>query len=534
MEETNRRAAGIAGFWNGLSRLVKIAIIAGGVLLLALAIVFGVRSSQVEWETLYVNLESSQAAECYTKLEGLGYQVKIEGTGTIKVQKGKADEARLRLQQEGFPQNGFSYDLYSQGAALGATEADKKMYAQFQAEQNIAFMLKRYAMIEDATVMVVLAEQSQFALSDTARPASATVVLTLKQGYTLSAAEAQTIRNAVAASLAGLQPENVVLSDTNMQLYRESGDDYTSATGDRLSLVKKTQDLIQSQVYNLLAPVFGSANVTVSANVKLDFDKKNVRTITYTPPGDEENMGIIVSMRQTAERTTDDPAAGGTVGFDANGAAPWYPGMTDDTNANYYQYTQELNAEVNEVREQIEEAQGDITALSVAVFLDAGDEWEPAMAEVRSMVAAAVGVDADYITIMRTPFKVNEEYTTLVQQQQEQQQQQQEASNAALRQRLILIGAIVGGVILLASFVLAILALRKRAQRKKAEAEERARREQELFEARLAAQQEEAQTVVAEDTEATKRLNYIKELTENTPEMIAQLLRNWLTDDYGR
>lgn len=536
--EENKQASpfdGIAKFWNGLSRLLKGVVIGGAALLLALGVYFAVQGSKVEYETLYVNLESSQAAECYTKLEELGYDVKIEGTGTIKVLKGKADEARLKLQQEGFPQSGFTYDLYAQGSSLGSTEADKKAYAQFQAEQNISYMLKRYDMIQDATVMVVMQSSSQFALSNNNTPSSATVVLTLKPGYTLSGAEADTLRNAVAASVAGLKAENVVLSDTNMKLYRAGEDeDYTTATSDRLSLVQKTQELIQSQVYNLLAPVFGSANVTVSANVKLDFDKKNTQTITYTPPGDAENMGIIVSMRQTAERMAENGTASGVVGFDANGASPWYPGMTDEADAPYYQYTQELNAELNEVREQIEEAQGDVTSMSVAVFIDAGDEWEEEIENVRSMVASAVGVDAEYINIMLTPFKVNEEYNTLLEEQKAQEEAAAANSNAAFTQRLILIGAAVGGVLLVAGTVFAVIGLRKRAARKAVEREEQRKKEEEWQKQQLEMQETLAQETIEEDTESTKRLNYIRDLADNSPEMIAQLLRNWLTDDYGR
>lgn len=537
MEEQRPAAAspfaGIVKFWQGLSRPIKAAIIGGAAVLLGVGIYFAAQSTKVEYETLFVNLESSQAAECYTKLEDLGYEVKIEGTGTIKVRKGKADEARLRLQQEGFPQNGFTYDIYNQGSALGATEADKKAYAQFQAEQNIALMLKRFEMVEDATVMVVMQETSAFALSDNNKPASATVVLKLKQGATLSAAEAKTIRDAVAASVSGLNAENVVLSDTNMRLYREGEeDDFTTATSDRLSLVQKTQELIQSQVYNLLAPVFGSANVTVSANVELDFDKHNTQTITYSPPGDAENMGIIVSMRQTAERVNEDGTASGTVGFDANGASPWYPGMVDESGNPYYKYTQEINAELNEVREQMEDAQGDVTSMSVAVFIDAGEEWEAEIENIRSMVASAVGVEAEYINIMLTPFKVNAEYTELLQQQEQQAQLEQQQSADALRQRLILIGAIVGGVLLIGGSVLAVLALRRRRKRIEAERAEEAKREEERLEQQRKIQEELALQTVEEDSEATKRLNYIRELTDNSPEMIAQLLRNWLTDEY--
>ncbi len=241
-----------------------------------------------------------------------------------------------------------------------------------------------------------------------------------------------------------------------------------------------------------------------------------------------------MSMRQTAERMAENGTASGVVGFDANGASPWYPGMTDEADAPYYQYTQELNAELNEVREQIEEAQGDVTSMSVAVFIDAGDEWEEEIENVRSMVASAVGVDAEYINIMLTPFKVNEEYNTLLEEQKAQEEANAANSNAAFTQRLILIGAAVGGVLLVAGTVFAVIGLRKRAARKAVEREEQRKKEEEWQKQQLEMQETLAQETIEEDTESTKRLNYIRDLADNSPEMIAQLLRNWLTDDYGR
>jgi len=208
--------------------------------------------------------------------------------------------------------------------------------------------------------------------------------------------------------------------------------------------------------------------------------------------------------------------------------------MTDESDASYYQYTQELNAEVNEVREQIEEAQGDITSLSVAVFLDADEEWEAELENIRSMVASAVGVDAEYINIMLTPFKVNEDYHAMVAEQEAAEAQQAIKDEEAARNRMIIILASIGAVLLIAAATAIIIALRKRAARRAAEREEERKKEEERQAQQIAIQEALAQETVEEDSEATKRLNYIRELTENSPEMIAQLLRNWLTDEYGR
>ena len=268
--------------------------------------------------------------------------------------------------------------------------------------------------------------------------------------------------------------------------------------------------------------------------MEIDFDKKSTQTVTYSPPGDEDNMGIIVSLQQAAERAGVADMAEGVAGFDANGAAPFYPeDLTGDT-APIYSYSQQLNAEVNEVREQIEQAQGKVTDLHVSIMIDAGEELDEELENIRALVANGLGVDSQYVSIMRTSFKVNEDYQQLLAEQQaaqtELEQAQQERQN-----RILLFAAIGAGLVLL--FVLILIALRSRKRRLAYEAEvERMRQEQEAEAQRRAQEAEDSlRDKLGEDldTPAANQLRDIQKLAEERPEIIANLLRNWLTDDFG-
>ena len=74
-------------------------------------------------------------------------------------------------------------------------------------------------------------------------------------------------------------------------------------------------------------------------------------------------------FQQAAERAGVADMAEGVAGFDANGAAPFYPeDLTGDT-APIYSYSQQLNAEVNEVREQIEDLKALLEAYDTGVSL---------------------------------------------------------------------------------------------------------------------------------------------------------------------
>lgn len=527
-------------FWQGLSRTLRVLIVAVLAVLLVVIVYLVAVSGRVEYEVLQSGLSSAQAAEATTILGDLGIPYEVEGVSsvTIRVPRGTRSEVLLQMQSEGYPASDADlYNIYIENAGgMGATDQDKRMYSQFTTEQRLAFQIEQMQKIKDANVMVTLAQTSQFAISSANQPAQASVVLTLESGASLTDAEAEAVRSLVVNSVAGLLPENVTIADTSMRVYRMQSADAAAGVyaADQISLKQQHQQLIQEQVYNFLAPVFGTENITVSATVEIDFDKKSTQTVTYSPPGDEDNMGIIVSLQQAAERAGVADMAEGVAGFDANGAAPFYPeDLTGDT-APIYSYSQQLNAEVNEVREQIEQAQGKVTDLHVSIMIDAGEELDEELENIRALVANGLGVDSQYVSIMRTSFKVNEDYQQLLAEQQaaqtELEQAQQERQN-----RILLFAAIGAGLVLL--FVLILIALRSRKRRLAYEAEvERMRQEQEAEAQRRAQEAEDSlRDRLGEDldTPAANQLRDIQKLAEERPEIIANLLRNWLTDDFG-
>ncbi len=527
-------------FWKGLNKTVRIAMVAVLGVLLVLIVYLISTVGRVEYEVLQTGLTPQEAAEATTILGDLNLPYTVEGVSSITIQipKGTRSQVLLQLQNEGFPtSDADSYKFYTENASgMGVTDEDKRVYDRFATEQRLAYLIKQMDKVKDAGVMVTLAQTSQFAISASNQPAQASVVLTLEPGVTLSDAEAEAIRSLVVTAVAGLKPENVTITDTNMHVYEifdadGSGNVYVA---DQIALKQQHQELIQQQVYNFLNPVFGVGNVVVSASVNLDFDKKSTQTVKYSPPGDEANMGIIVSLQQAAERAgvTGTDMAQGAAGFDANGAAPFYPEDLSGDSAPTYSYSQQLNAEVNEVREQIEEAQGKVTGLSVSIMIDGDDGLDEELENIRALVANGLGVDEQYISIMRTSFKSNEDYEKMQEEQTAADAARADANGQVEQQTIILAASAVALVIVV---VLILLAMRSR-RRRKAHEEEMLR----LAETREAETErlQEQETVLRErigdldDSAAITRLKDIQQLTSERPDVVAQLLRNWLTDDY--
>ena len=525
------------GFWQGLNMGVKIALAAALGLLIALLVYIIATAGRVEYEILQTGLSSSDAADATAILGDLGVDYQVDGVNnvTIYVPKGTRSQVLLQMQNEGFPVSDAElYDLYLENAmGMGSTDQDKRIIEQYSLEQRTAYLIKCMDKIKDASVVITLPQESQFALSDNGRPAQASVVLTLETGATLTPAEAEAVRSTVITAVPGLLAENVTITDSTMHIYEVPD---SAATGgiyaaDQITLKQQHQQLIEEQIHNFLDPVFGSGNVVVSANVELDFDKRSTQSVTYAPPGDADNMGIIVSLQQAAERAGVADMAEGVAGFDANGAAPFYPEDVSGDTAPIYNYSQQLNAEVNEVREQIEEAQGKVVDMSVSIMIDADEGLDEELENIRALVANGLGVSPDYVSIMRRSFQINQEYEAMLAEQAAAEEAQAVAAEASDRRNILLAA---GGAVLLLIIIIVIILINAGKRRRAYETQLAELEEQRQLEAQRALEAANARETVGEpeDTVSVGRLKDIQSLAQEKPEVLAQLLRNWLTDDF--
>ena len=386
--------------------------------------------------------------------------------------------------------------------------------------------------IKSSTVLLSLADKSGFVLSDDSNPNStAAVMVVLKSSSDmLSQSDVDAIRAIVTKSVPSLTEENISVVDQNMHSYGSgSASSGVNQVDTQVNLQQKVASDLEQQIVNLLSPVFGPENLSASVNVTLNFDKTTTNSLTLTPPtNDAENMGIITSMKQTEERLQN----GGTTpegepGQDPNGGAPTYQEIDDAAqDSTYYQTVNEVNAEVNEISQQIEEAQGDITELSATLIINGDDSIADVLPQVRQQIATAIGVSEDKITVSSMPFTQNTLYQQALEEQAAAMEQQQRSE---MLQTLIPPIAIVAGILIL---LLVIMSNRRK------------RREQELEEQRM--QEWSGDTTgqhidVAVDDELSveellkkddNTLGQIQGLVDKDPDAIAQLLRNWLSDDF--
>ncbi len=527
-------------------KILMISVVA--LTIVALSVVISM-ANQVEYGTLFVGLSDEDAGTIITQLQDEGVDVRSAPGGTLLVPKGQVQELKYKLQSQGLPApKSFDYSIYTGNAtSFGATDKDKAFYEQAQLQQNLVAMINDQDKIERSMVLLSLADTSAFVISDTSNTTStATVSVMLKDGVNeLNDSDVAAIRAIVAGGVPMIKEADIQVVDQYMHSYGlpadgTGGSSGTSGVDKQLDLQNKVSQQLNAQIVNLLTPMFGANNFKSSVNVLLDFDKKTTNSLTLSPPTtDAQNMGIITSMEQTVERLQNaGTTPQGQPGMDPNGGAPTYPEIDQAAaDSTYYNVVTKVNTEVNEVNQQIEEAQGDITDLSAAITINGGAEVQAVLADVSALVAAAIGAPENKIVVRASEFV--EDNTV-------QQMMEQQAQYIADQQRMQLITgvivplAIVGAIILTLLLIMASIRKKQRKEREAQRLREEAERRQQLYEEQMAAgggidlvadDETTIESLLNEKRDDT--LSQVKDFVDNNPQMIAQLLKNWLSDEFG-
>ena len=527
----------IFGYFKGLEKGQKTRFFVFATLAIAILIAASVFLNQKSYTVLYSGMDPADAGEMLGVLGDMGIDAKADGSNTILVDSSQADTVRMQLAAEGYPKSGFNFDIFSNASGLGMTDMEKRVYYQFQLQENLSQVIKRLDKVDDAVVNISLAQESAFVLSEDEKPASASVLLKLKDNQSISPDEVRAIAELVAKSVSGLSVDDVRIVDSSMKLYTLENGDAFSNLGTQLELQQQVKQSLQQQVISLLSPVFGEKSVLAQVNVTLDFDKQTTETVAFSPPIEGSTEGLAVSMQELAETVKGDSAAS-AAGIDANGAnaTTSYPELTDTGDSVYNKVSRETNLELNETRTNIENAQGSIRDLSVAVIIDSSDMEDDYRENVRSLVANAIGVESDRISVEMLPFLKLEnnsaENQDVVNAFSDQKDMMDIASRASTTRLLILVGAAVLSLVIL---IAAILSLRRKSE-PVYDVEVGSMFDytsgEEIFPDSLPQQATSGAISEIKDIQDAN-LAQLGDYVERRPEAVAQLLRNWLSDDHN-
>jgi flagellar M-ring protein FliF len=379
----------------------------------AVVITLAIVTASILGQTTYVVLLAAEtpadAGEVLTRLEELGVPYQVEGNRVL-VPEERFGALRITLASEGLlGAAGFDRGTMEEAAGFAVSDAHSRRLYDVQLGEDIATQILRSPRIQQALVLVTSGETSPFRFSTNTRRPTASVMLVLRGGGMLTDAEAQGIGELVRAGVPGIGYSDIAITDETFRHYplREPGEDLDVELGTRIMLQNQLAEQIRSQVIHMLTPAFSVANLSVQANVKLNYDRVVTESVEYDPPVPGEMDGIVRSYEEILRNSRSRDIAEGIPGTDPNGmGTAEYPYGTLEDGYEFAESIIARNYDINETRMRIEHEVGYIESVTVGVIINSetegmeGDYTE----ELKEVIAKVIGFGAANVEIQMMPF----------------------------------------------------------------------------------------------------------------------------------
>lgn len=490
----------------------KVTLAVATVAILGLAGVSAWRAGTPHYVTFRAGLDASQAAACERALAEAGirhWSSDPPGPFVIKVDESERDGAQQACALAGALEPGPRGIPTSGG---GASNVFKDAAARFQELQKREWeeceeLLESLDFVVRAKVNTSGKDPSAFRRSE---PPTVTVSLTIAGGVLPSPSKAETVA-AMVQMCFKVPRENIVITDQAGDLLFDgtSSESLAGGADERTRHKMREDDLRARRVNTLLDQTFGDGLARVTVDTEWSYD----RTETIKETIDPTNK---VTVSETTSKTKTPQGAGGGVGGPAGfpgdppGLASATPaGSTEEATTSDSTKSFEAGRETTHLLSQTPR----LERMSMALLVD--DSLEPKLAELTTLVQAAVGFDrerGDLFQSMSAPFATLErdENGVVV---------PPRAKEPAAEPNVWLALALEHGLEALAALTFLFFLVRglKSARRALSEAAERTR-------ARAAAEEK------AFDPELVARTQ-VEGLVKSDPERVGAILARWASDE---
>jgi len=274
---------------------------------------------------------------------------------------------------------------------IGTTPEVERQRMLNEAQGELARKLMRLDPVQTAAVSLALPSESSFVGEET--PPSASVILTLKQGESLSGLQVKGIVNLIAHSVPNLTTQNVALTDqTGVPLWKDNGAGGAGTDGTLMAENDKFSEEKRKVVQNLLDQTVGRGKAVVTVNAELSQDAVTRHTVEHLPAaGMRTGMAASISDKHEDYSGAGAPPVGGIAGSAGNlNVNSYQTGGAAGGGGKYSTGTTNTTFVNNEVDTQVVVAPGDLKKLSVAALVDASVPAET-VATLKESIAFAVG-----------------------------------------------------------------------------------------------------------------------------------------------
>lgn len=463
---------------------------------------------------LYSGLEPETAAGVVDELESRGIPYELSDSGRVVwVPRQDVASTRLDMSSLGLPDSSDGWSILDD-QGITSSEFDQRVGYQRAMEGELAKTIAVIDGVSGANVHLVIPEQDLF-VGDEIK-ASASVLLQTGGSSTITPTQVQAIVNLVASSVEGLEPDQVTVTDDAGRML--AGGDTDGLAGmesdNQLRMRASFESDIERELEALLVAVVGPGRALVNVTADLDFDQVVRTEESFSESTDAEGRTLPRSETTRLEEYGD---AGATEQGVVSIEDEILEGPVEEgsSGSSYRLDERDVIYALDTVITSTETAPGAIRSLSVAVVIDEATVPAERIAEIESIVTAAVGADVargDVVAVNLLPFDLSVE---------EQEAAALEAAEAVTAPSGIMdmvrtAGAIVIGLVVL---VMGLMLLRRASRRQVIDSIDL----DDIPAGALAAG-------ATADGRGERTEGDLLELVANQPDDIAAVLRQWLSE----
>ncbi len=261
--------------WNRLGTGAKVGIVVTTVAAVIMIVLTGVWSARPNYVPLARDLSPSETAELVSKLEAEGISSKMNfAASTVLVPKSKWNRARMLAGDR------VDHQLDSpewNDSVLGDPGLNHFKMTRHR-EQSLARTIRRMEGISDAVVHIAQPEPTPFIKEQ--RPATASVVVELRQGNAFSRETAASIVALVSDSVEGISPEGISVMDTRGRTLISGAAGINSDISGQFEYQRQLETDLAMKANSMLTKMLGERRAIVRVAANIDF----TRTERTLPP----------------------------------------------------------------------------------------------------------------------------------------------------------------------------------------------------------------------------------------------------------
>ncbi|MBI5575974.1 MAG: flagellar M-ring protein FliF [Deltaproteobacteria bacterium] len=319
-------------------------------------------SQKEEYHVLYTNLSESDAGQIAQKLKDLKVPYRVDAGG-ILVPENRVHEARLQLASQGLPQGGgVGFEIFDK-TSLGTTEFVQKLNYKRALQGELARTIMSLGPVEQCRVHLAMPEKTLFAREGEHERPTASVLVKLRAGRTLSPTQVDGIIHLVASSVEGLNSREISVVDGKGNVLSRAGSEVAGLTESQLDYQGSYAKELEARIAGILEPVVGKGKVRAKVAAVIDFTRSETTEEKFDP----ESQVVRSEQNHTEKSTT--VGASGVPGTSSN-----LPGKTASagtpSQGQAEKQNHTVNYEITKITSRTVSAPGLVKKVTAAVLVD--------------------------------------------------------------------------------------------------------------------------------------------------------------------